>query len=62
LDFKNKSSIPVISTYNEEMSINDLKRLALQLRRDVAEITYYLGTKSSRIGGELSAADIMAVL
>ena len=62
MDFKNKSSIPVISTYKEEMSLSDLKDLALQLRRDVIELTYYSGTKSSHIGGELSAADMMAVL
>ena len=62
MDFKNKSSMPVISTYKEEMSLSDLKDLALQLRRDVVEMTYYSGTKSSHIGGELSAADMMAVL
>ena len=62
MDFKNKSSISVISTYKEEMSLSDLKDLALQLRRDVVELTYYSGTKSSHIGGELSAADMMAVL
>jgi len=62
LDFKNKSCIPVISKYKKEMSITDLNDLALQLRRDVIEITYYSGTQSSHIGGELSAAEIMAVL
>jgi transketolase len=44
------------------MSDKDLEELALQLRRDVIELTYYSGTKSSHLGGELSAADIMAVL
>ena len=62
MEYKNKSSLPVISTYQEHMTDEDLKQLALQLRRDVIEITYYSGTKSSHVGGELSSADIMAVL
>ncbi len=62
MEYKNKSVIPVISTYKKEMSISDIRDLALQLRRDVVEITYFSGTKSSHIGGELSAADIIAVL
>ncbi len=59
---KNRSSLPVISIYKAEMSLKDLKDLALQLRRDIVELTYYSGTKSSHIGGELSSAEIMAVL
>jgi transketolase len=62
LEYKNKSTLPVISTYKENMTDEDLKQLALQLRRDVIELTYYSGTKSSHVGGELSSADIMAVL
>ncbi len=62
MEYKNKSNIQVISKYKKEMSLKDLKDLALQLRRDVIELTYYSGTKSSHVGGELSAADMMAVL
>ena len=62
MEYKNKSTLPVISTYKENMTDEDLKQLALQLRRDVIELTYYSGTKSSHVGGELSSADIMAVL
>lgn len=62
MEYKNKSALPVISAYQPDMTDNDLVKFALQLRRDVVEITYYSGTKSSHIGGELSSADIMAVL
>jgi len=62
LEYKNKSSLKVYSTYKENMSPENIRDFALQLRRDVVEITYYSGTQSSHIGGELSAADIMAVL
>ena len=62
MEYKNKSTLPVISTYKEHMTDEDLAQLALQLRRDVIELTYYSGTKSSHVGGELSSADILAVL
>ncbi len=62
MEYKNVSSTPVVSTYKQDMSIEDLEKLALQLRRDTIELTYYSGTKSSHTGGELSSADIMAVL
>jgi transketolase len=62
LEYKNKSGLKVISTYKKNMTADELRDFALQLRRDVVEITYYSGTQSSHIGGELSSADIMAVL
>ena len=64
VEYKNKSSLPVISAYEEGrvMTEQELKDFALQLRRDIIELTYYSGTKSSHVGGELSAAEIMAVL
>ena len=64
IEYKNKSSLPVISAYQagKVMTDQDLKDFALQLRRDVIELTYFSGTKSSHVGGELSAAEIMAVL
>lgn len=62
MQYKNKSSLPVISSYKKDMFLDDLKDLALQLRRDVVELTFYSGTGSSHIGGELSSAEIMAVL
>lgn len=62
MEYKNKSTLPVISSFKENMTDEELTQLALQLRRDVIEITYYSGTKSSHVGGELSSADIMAVL
>lgn len=62
MEYKNKSTLPVVSTFKEHMTDEDLAQLALQLRRDVIELTYYSGTKSSHVGGELSSADILAVL
>jgi len=62
LDYQNKSTIPVISTFNGNMTKKELVDFALQLRRDVIELTYYSGTQSSHVGGELSLAEIMAVL
>lgn len=58
----NMSTLPLISIYKENMSIRDLEDLALQLRRDIVELTWFSGTQSSHIGGELSAAEIVAVL
>lgn len=61
MEYVNKSNVPIISEYKENMTEKDLKDLALQLRRDVIELTKYSGTNSSHLGGELSLADIMAV-
>jgi transketolase len=58
----NISSMPVISRYKENVSYQDIEDLALQLRRDVIEITNFSGTRTSHVGGELSSADIVAVL
>lgn len=58
----NVSSLPVISTFKEHMQVKDLEDLALQLRRDIIELTWFSGTQSSHMGGELSATEIMAVL
>jgi transketolase len=58
----NESTVPVISTYQREMDFADLENLSRQLRRDIIEITWFSGTQSSHVGGELSAVEIMAVL
>ncbi len=57
-----RDTIPVISRFKERLSDSELRDFALQLRRDVIGLTYCSGTGSSHLGGELSAADIMAVL
>jgi transketolase len=62
MKYNNFSKLPVISTFKENMSVEDLKDMALQLRRDIIELTWFSGTQSSHVGGELSAADIMSVL
>lgn len=64
MEYHNHSSLPVISRYAGRAlaAREELEALALQLRRDVIELTYYSGTQSSHVGGELSAADILAVL
>jgi transketolase len=62
MKYFNYSDLPVIGTFKENMSVEDLKDLALQLRRDIIELTWFSGTQSSHVGGELSAAEIMAVL
>jgi transketolase len=62
MDYKNHSVLPVISAYKPVMNNRELEEFALQLRRDVIELTRFSGTKSSHVGGELSAADIIAVL
>lgn len=59
---ENDRNLEVISTFKENMSVEDLRDLALQLRRDIIELTWHSGTQSSHVGGELSAAEIMAVL
>lgn len=60
--YGNKSELPVISQFKPRMTLAEIEDFALQLRRDVIELTYYSGTQSSHVGGELSSADIMAVL
>ena len=60
--YQNKSTIPVISKYKKDLSNQELEDFALQLRRDVIELTFYSGTQSSHVGGELSSAEMMAVL
>ena len=62
MGYQNSSRLPIISTYKPAMTTRELEDLALQLRRDVIELTYYSGTQSSHVGGELSAADMIAVL
>jgi len=62
MKYINKSELPVISTYKTGLNVQELRDLALQLRRDVIELTFFSGTQSSHVGGELSAADIIAVL
>lgn len=62
MDYSNKSTLPVISSYKPDMTEKDIEAFALQLRRDVIELTYYSGTQSSHVGGELSSAEIIAVL
>ena len=64
LTYLNQSDLPVISSYSGSFleTQEELERLAMQIRQDIIEITYYSGTQSSHIGGELSCADILAVL
>ena len=63
IEYKNKSGLPVISEYGgRRLGGRELRDFALQLRRDVVELTYYSGTQSSHLGGELSSADIVAAL
>jgi hypothetical protein len=40
MEYKNRSSLPVVSTYKADMAENELEAFALQLRRDVIELTY----------------------
>ncbi|MBC5646782.1 transketolase [Christensenella tenuis] len=51
-----------ICTWHENMEAEEIQDLALQLRRDAVDIANCSGTHSGHLGGELSAADIMAVL
>ena len=64
LAYLNRSNLPVVSSYSGTLiqTREELERLALQIRRDIIEITYYSGTQSSHVGGELSCADILAVI
>ena len=58
----NQSYYEPIVTYHENMTQEELKKLALQLRRDVADLINFAGTRSGHVGGEYSIADIMAAL
>ncbi|HZG58105.1 transketolase [Paenibacillus sp.] len=58
----NESCIPVVSAYKPGMTPAELERAALQFRRDIIELTWRSGTHSSHVGGELSLAEVMAVL
>ena len=58
----NKSYYEPIVKYHENMSTEELKKLALQLRRDVADLINFAGTRSGHVGGEFSIADVMAAL
>jgi len=62
IEYNNKSDLQPLIAYKASLSDAELEKLALQIRRDVIELTYYSGTKSSHVGGELSAAEIIAVL
>jgi transketolase len=48
--------------YHPGMTNEELNLFATQLRKDVINIAMHSGTHSGHLGGELSAADIMAVL
>lgn len=50
----NKSYYEPIVKYHENMSTEELKKLALQLRRDVADLINFAGTRSGHVGGEFS--------
>ena len=60
MEYKNISTMPVISEYKPQMTDGELKDFALQLRRDIIEITRFSGTKSSHgrraRGGNYSGA------
>ena len=58
----NKSYYEPIVKYHENMSTEELKKLALQLRRDVADLINFAGTRSGHVGGEFSIADVMALV
>lgn len=62
MTYANQSRLPVIDRFAGTPTHAELESLALQLRRDIVEITWYSGTGSSHVGGELSMADILAVL
>jgi len=62
MEYRSESKLPVISTYKQGLDAQELRNLALQLRRDIIELTYFSGTQSSHTGGELSATEIIAVL
>lgn len=58
----NKSYYEPLVEYHEGMNTKELEQLALQLRRDVADLINFAGTRSGHVGGEYSVADVMAAL
>ena len=52
---------PIIE-YHENLSVDELKKVALQLRRDVANLINNAGNRAGHVGGEFSIADVMAAL
>jgi transketolase len=62
MEYKNKSDLPLQCAYKEHMTDQELHDLSKQFRKDVIELTWFSGTHSSHVGGELSVAEIMAVL
>ena len=58
----NRSYYEPLVHYHENMSVEELKSLALQLRRDTTDLTNFAGTRSGHLGGEFSIADVMAAL
>lgn len=52
---------PIIE-YHENLSVDELKIVALQLRRDVANLINNAGNRAGHVGGEFSIADVMAAL
>lgn len=61
-DTKNTSFYEPLVSYHGNMTMEELEKLALQLRRDIIDTINFAGTRSGHVGGELSVADIMAVL
>ena len=45
MEYKNISTMPVISEYKPQMTDGVLKDFALQLRRDIIEITRFSASK-----------------
>ena len=43
-------------------SIEELKELANNIRKDIVRMTYNSGVKGAHLGGSMSIADILAVL
>lgn len=58
----NKSYYEPLIQYRDDLSVDDLKKVALQLRRDVADLINYAGNRAGHVGGEYSIADVMAAL
>lgn len=58
----NKSYYEPLIEYRDDLSTDDLKKVALQLRRDVADLINNAGNRAGHVGGEYSIADVMAAL
>ena len=59
---KQKINYNPIIEYHENLSVDELKKVALQLRRDVANLINNAGNRAGHVGGEFSIADVMAAL